>query len=77
MKFHKYVIVDIEARELGHRLSKENSEIQAKFFEGLREGFAQFSKGDKDGYQMLHIKDELSMATIAFIKKMAEYICEK
>ena len=74
MKFNKIITVDIDARECGRNLALRNSEEQAKFFEGLREGMEQFSGGDKDGMQMLYIKDGLTPATVKFITKLAEYL---
>ena len=76
MEFHRHVKIEIGAKEYGQRLAKAHSETQAEFFDGLREGFAEFSQGDKDGAQMLHIKDSLPMITIDFIEKLARYICK-
>lgn len=75
MKFEKCVTIEIDERECGKRLARMNSEKQANFFEGLREGFAEFSNKYKEGVQMLYIKDELSMTTRAFIGELAGYIC--
>lgn len=76
MHFHKQATFEVGSKECGSTVSHLNSEEQARFFEGMAEGFGQFDSGDVDGRQFLHMKDAMSPKTIAFIRKMAEYICE-
>lgn len=74
IEFQTLVTSKIDSRRIGKAIAEANSEEQANFFEGLSEGFQSFSKGDKDGAQMLWIKDNVSQRTKDFIKKLAEYI---
>ena len=74
IEFETLVTTKLGARRIGRAVAEANSEEQAAFFEGLAEKFQEFSKGDKDGLQMLWIKDELSPKAKDLIKKFAEYI---
>lgn len=81
IEFETLITTKLGAYRIGKAIAGANSEEQAKFFEGLSEGFQEFSKGDKDGakmlwIQMLWIKDNVSQRTRDFIKKLAKYICE-
>ena len=62
------------ARRIGCAIAKSDNDIQAAFFEGLAEGFQEFSEGDKDGYQMFLIRDSITQNTKSFILKLAHYI---
>ena len=77
LDFQTIVTAHLEARRIGRVIGESNSEAQAQFFEGLAESFQEFSKGDKDGAQMLWIGDNVSQRTRDFIRKLAEYICPK
>ena len=74
--FDTLVTAHLSAKRIGIAISNVNSEAQAEFFEGLSLGFQRFSKGDKDGAQMLWIGDNVSQRTRKFIRKFAEYISE-
>lgn len=76
MQFEKLTTFSVGARECGRKVAHLNSEEQARFFEGMAAGFGEFDSGDFDGRQFLHMKDAMSPKTIAFIRKMAEYICQ-
>ena len=73
IEFQTLVTATLGAKRIGIKIAQVNSEEQAEFFEGLALGFERFSKSDKDGMQMLWIKDCLSQRAKDFIKKLAEY----
>jgi len=77
VKFTKEVEVDISVEDIGHKIAIANSELQGAFFNSLTKGFEGFGKNDKNGMQMLWIKDELTPQAKCFIIKFAEYLKEK
>ena len=72
-KLIKTTEIDLTVDDLVSVLT--NSEDQANFFNIMADHFESFSYGDKDGIQMLYIKDDLTEKGKAFIAKLYEYTC--
>jgi len=64
--------VNIKPEQLAEYL-KDSGE-QALFFNAMAKHFKSFSYGDRDGMQMLWIKDDLTVDGKEFIKKLNEYV---
>ena len=70
------VFNDLTPAEVAEVVAHWKSDAQAEFIDQLAKMFYNFNKrlyGDRDGMQMLYIRDELTDRAREFIKKLCEY----
>lgn len=75
MKYEATVRATLDPAKLGTIVAEADAEEQAAFFNALAGRFQAFAEGDKDGMQMLWIKEGLDDKTRAFFRKLVEYAC--
>lgn len=68
------VSIILNMSEIGFQIGRANSELQVQFFDALAKGFNSYADGDKDGMQMLWMKNELSPEAKALISKLNVYV---